>query len=228
MLLIILPLSPFNLAALVQAQNTCSNFGSSDQQEGGYTTQRRLVLNFGNTAQCNGTVTAWTYCFHRPRENPSVEKRYSAVFMVYRRTTGNLYNAVPNSMHAVTLSFRYVTQQTFDCRRWNLTDTEQFLIQENDVIGACLFESEPLNMISVNNGANSHVHRSDSYMDCNISAIGEINTADNFERVDTFTLHLQAHIREFTIIVLYIAAILYLITDTIIGNCYSSHMDLMY
>ena len=179
----------------MSAQNICPTFGSSDQMAGTYTTPVGLFLDLNNTAQCSGRVTSWTYCFHRPRDSPDEGRRHSAIFMVYRRRMGDSYMAVPNSRHTVTLSQQDIGEGSFGCRTLNLS--KQFRVEENDVIGACFIEGAALNMVSVKNGANTHLHRSDinSHRDC--SAIGNIDIVEDFRSMDTFRLHLQADISEF-------------------------------
>lgn len=173
----------------LESSNTCRAFGNSDQQRGHpFTTQPGLYLNMNDPAQCNGTVTAWSSCFHMP-SNPMEGQPYSVRFLAYRRSDRNEYSVVPNSIHNVRLSIQEIGNNTFMCKRWNLHYTERFLVLENDVIGACLF-GEPLNVISY--GRNTEVYRRNE--DCLGNALGEIDTSRNFWRAGSVTLHLQAHI----------------------------------
>ena len=89
-------------------------------------------MNFDAPSQCNGTVTSWNFCYHRPdsRDNFRVK------FLVYRQNAStSLYHPVPNSIF--TLIVNYESLNESGCQSILLNSSQKFQIQTNDVISAC-------------------------------------------------------------------------------------------
>ena len=120
----------------------CPTLGSNDQNRYSESNEEKLFMNFGAPAQCNGTVTSWTYCsYNRYLQDDECEgtESYSSVFLVYRQTGASTYEPVPGSSKSVTLSLRCPRDGGFQCARLvTLSQSEQFTIQENDIVAACL------------------------------------------------------------------------------------------
>ena len=95
----------------------------SDPQEG------HVYLNLDEKAMCSGTVYRWRYCF-----DPDGDRNNQLVLAMYRPQQNGTYQLVPGSYYELTdLRRRY----SFDCRDINLAHSEQFTVQQNDVVAFC-------------------------------------------------------------------------------------------
>jgi len=94
-----------------------------------------LFLDLQNPAPCNGTVTAWNYCFYRIES--ASDLNYLVDFVVYRRRGSN-YLLVEST--TVDMSGRQLAalNSDFMCDTISLQESEKFEIREADVLGACL------------------------------------------------------------------------------------------
>ena len=110
-----------------------------------------FYLNVDHPASCTGNITGWRVCYFGPETIPPTSS-YWATYAVYRRTEDGsdfYYQRVSSIFAAVTAvplftgSFIDETVEPggFNC----FTDTttigdSPFVIQEGDVIGACVFD----------------------------------------------------------------------------------------
>jgi len=103
--------------------------------ERGSSSAKGLFLDLQNPAPCNGTVTAWNYCFYR-LESAS-DLNYLVDFVVYRRMGSN-YQLVES--RTVDMSGPQLARLNSDfmCDTISLQQSEMFEIREADVLGACL------------------------------------------------------------------------------------------
>lgn len=184
----------FLLLAVINPLGSCPTFGSEAEQ-GQNTPQSSsgLLLNFGDTAQCNGTVTAWSYCFHQPTQNRS--DPFSAKFIVFRRGQDNndVYTEVEGSVSTVEFSYDNARTAPF-CRRKALTGRTEFKIEQNDVIGACL-HSEPLELASQTSD-NTRLVYSSQDQDCSEGSLRSIDIMQGFNNKN-WILHLSVVISKF-------------------------------
>ena len=101
-------------------------------------------MNFGAPAQCNGAVTSWHYClYNNYSEEECNEFNTETIslrsgFLAYRQTGPTTYEIVPGSAKRVFLSLSCSETDKFQCREEKLSQDEQFEIQENDIVAACL------------------------------------------------------------------------------------------
>jgi len=100
--------------------------------------------------------------------------------VVYRRSETGLYESVPGSITEVILTQSEVSM--FRCR--TMTVSQSFEIQENDVVGACVWnqgEVNPLYLVgdTGDNTANERLYQYNrrNTENCDISRIASINTA---------------------------------------------------
>ena len=133
----------------------CPLLGSDIQSDHGLTesSKARLFLNFGTPAQCNGTVTSWHYCSYnrylKDDEECDGPEDYISHFLVYRQTGNSTYEPVPGSTKSVTITLRCPSDGGFRCQEVTLSQSEQFTIQRNDIVAACLMDSASTNPIRI-------------------------------------------------------------------------------
>ena len=111
---------------------------------------------------CNGTVTSWRYCSYNRylEEDDECDDReyYTSKFLVYRQTGTSTYEPVSGSTKSVTISLRCPRDGGFQCRQATLLPSEQFNIQENDIVAACLMDTSstnPIRIVGVENPGSS-------------------------------------------------------------------------
>ena len=133
----------------------CPLLGSDLQSDHELTesSKERLFLNFGTPAQCNGTVTSWHYCSYNRYLEDDEEcdgpEDYISHFLVYRQTGSFTYEPVPGSTKSVTITLRCPSDGGFRCREVTLSQSEQFTIQQNDIVAACLMDTTSTNPLRI-------------------------------------------------------------------------------
>ncbi len=145
-----------------------------------------LFLNLESRAQCNGTVTAYHYCYYDPNTNMMV-----VVFFMVFRESGSVYNLVEGSHMKVTRKI-----DGSGCDVLQLDETQQFQVQENDIIAACT--------VNLNGRAPLRVHANSTQghtlqkLDIDSCSVTEVNTIAGTMEAE-FALHLFAEIGEFKV-----------------------------
>jgi hypothetical protein len=130
-------------------------------------------------------------------------ERYTSVFLVYRQTgASTLYEPVPGSRRSVTLTLRCPRDGGFRCDRTEtLSQAEQFTIQENDIVAACLMDTgstNPIRMVGYQiSGSSTNVYHYNvnSYEDCTTSQLQSIDVQNSPFTSGTgfnYRLHLYA------------------------------------
>ena len=122
----------------------CPLLGSDLQSQFTQSSEEKLFLNFGAPAQCNGTVTSWRYCSYNSylqSDECDSPEDYTSKFLVYRQTGNSTYEPVPRSNKSVTITLRCPSDGGFRCREVTLSQSEQFTIQQNDIVAACLMNN---------------------------------------------------------------------------------------
>ena len=182
----------------------CPLLGSNIQTEYSQSRRERLFLNFGAPAQCNGTVTSWRYCSYNRylEEDDECDDReyYTSKFLVYRQTGSSTYQPVPGSTRSVTISLRCPRDGGFRCREETLDLNDQFNIQENDIVAACLIDYDDTNPIRIvgeeSSGSSRQVyqHNVNSYQRCQTSQLDTVDVGNSAftENGGIFRLHLYA------------------------------------
>ena len=166
-------------------------------------------MNFGAPAQCNGTVTSWHYCSYNRLQVDNDEDdddddddcrgsaSYTSIFLVYRQMVNSMYEPVPGSKKSVTLRLTCSNRGGFQCGRVEtLSQSEQFTIQENDIVAACLMDV-PIHMVGYQtSGASTDVYQYDvnNYEDCTTSQLQSIDVQNSAFTSGTvnYRLHLYA------------------------------------
>ena len=131
---------------MISQSQSCPVFGTN-RQPTSRSTQERLFMNFDAPSQCNGTVTSWNYCYYRPNRRAD-DDILGVKFLVYRQNTStSLFHPVPNSVF--TLTVNYGSLNVSGCQSVMLNSSQQFQIQMNDVISACIIDCQNLHPLYV-------------------------------------------------------------------------------
>lgn len=159
-----------------------------------------MFLNFEAPSQCRGNVTSWRFCHYRSSSSDDDDDdQFGAKFIVYRRRnpTSSIYESVPDSITSKTLTKSEAS--SFSC----LTETvsPRFEIQENDIIGGCVWDKGSVNPLYLigdtdSNSANQRLYQYDrsSYDDCTTAQLGSIDTSNSaFRQRDEWKLHLYVN-----------------------------------
>ena len=132
------------IAATSEAQSDCCPvFGTNQSASLTPSTLERaqVFLNFEAPSQCRGNVTSWSFCHYTSAgdNHPGDNVQYAARLIVYRRAdpTSTIYEPVAGSTTSIRLSYDDA-RMGFRCLREDVS--QSFEIQENDVIGACVWD----------------------------------------------------------------------------------------
>ena len=189
--------------------NTCPLLGSDITTRFTQSTRERLFMNFGAPAQCNGTVTSWTYCYYNVNSDDDCDEgsddsvSYRSVFLVYRKTgTSNQYAPVLETTKLVTLSPSCsIGRRQLPCQEVVLSPSEQFSVQQNDVIAACLPSTGSVRVVGEQSAGPSmgvYQYNDNGFARCSDSQLPTV-VADTQSNTFTlnggrFRLHLSAEI----------------------------------
>ena len=165
-------------------------------------------MNFGAPAQCNGTVTSWQYCYYNVNPDDDCDESsddtisYRSVFLVYRKIGTSTYAPVPGTSKLVTLTPSCSSGgRQLPCQEVALSPSEQFSVQQNDIIAACLPSVRSLRVVGEqSSGPSMGVYQYDAsgFAQCSDSQLpivfaetqGSIFTLNS----GRFRLHLYAEI----------------------------------
>lgn len=158
-----------------------------------------LFLNLGDTAKCSGLVTSLNYCYGvADCENGS---SLLTKFMLYRPDVNrsNELVVLPESVRLISVKCEN-TASRVKCGEEVLPTTEQFSIQENDIIAICLPQNKrKLRLISrkYENDDDDQVINTEVFQyenaDCDSDKLIHINREDLSSR-SHLQLHLSAEI----------------------------------
>ena len=183
----------------------CPLLGSDLQSEFSRSSEEKLFLNFGAPAQCNGTVTLWRYCSYNSYlqgDECDGSEDYTSKFLVYRQTGNSTYEPVPGSTKSVTITLNCPSDGGFRCREATLSQSEQFTIQQNDIVAACLIDiiANPLRIVGEGNTqtGSGQVYHYDGflYQLCTSNQLQTIDTqrSEFTSENGTYRLHLYAEV----------------------------------
>ena len=163
---------------------TCPVFGTDlTEKKPVPPTRAGLFLNFESPAQCNGTATAWHYCYYgRDITDPFV---FAADFVVYRKTSLNSNEYERVALKSVVKSPDDLQSTGFHCETVTLEQSEYFEVQEDDIIGACLIEDGTqtlLNILSHQVNGHGEVYRPHQNTLCDPSLFEMVDFGGLFEQ----------------------------------------------
>ena len=128
-----------------------------------------------------------------------------AIFVVYRRkvVTRDTYIPVIGSIKEINIPWGIIRKSKFECKEEVLSPDEQFNIQENDIVAACIKDispNYPLILLGTSHEADLKTYELDSINDedCTLSQINRVDTSYfQFRHRSSLTLHLFANIGMF-------------------------------
>ena len=126
-----------------QTQFCPETFGSDLPNQIHESSNTGVYLNLESPAQCNGTVTAYHYCYYDINDEETV----SVTLLVYRRE-GDTYRLVEGSLHLIQKGQSQLIEGEFACDMEPLEESEQFQVQEGDIIAACIPNVRPLDILA--------------------------------------------------------------------------------
>ena len=192
---------------------TCPRFGSALTILSTFrSAETKIFINFDSPSQCNGTVTAWNYCYIRPQGQEG--DRVGVRFLVYRESGGGIYNVLPNSLYTLVANYQDLSP-TSQCSSIVLNASLQFRIQENDVASACIIDDGDIRPLYVTNGRSDRAYQvnSNGYEMCSNLQLASVNTNSPDVRKRN-SLYLEATISELVTLYIYIYFFYYLYTYT--------------
>jgi hypothetical protein len=129
------------LIRILDAQ-TCAVYtaGSTNDNEHNPNTNAAIYVNRRSQeeAKCSGTVYAWNYCYYPENSETNLQ----VAFGVFSFT--NIYTLRDGSYHLLHLDMR---EDTFTCDTLTLEPSEYFQIQGGDRVGACLRDTDYLDIL---------------------------------------------------------------------------------
>ena len=126
---------------------SCPVFGTN-RQPTSRSTQEKLFMNFDAPSQCNGTVTSWNYCYYRSSFRRS-DDLLGVKFLAYRQNAStSLYHPVHNSVFTLIVNHGNLSGSS-GCRSVMLNSSQQFQIEINDIISACIIDYQNLHPLYV-------------------------------------------------------------------------------
>ena len=170
---------------------------------------RGVYMNFETPSQCTGNVTAWRFCYYVPFLVADQSRVFKAKFRTYRKSidTPTHYELVSGSSKTVQFTFGQNKSNSFECFLENIPADQQFEIQENDIIGACLWQRDdifPLGLVGFNVTNQEELlyhYDKGNYGHCENTRIDDINTEEkDFTKRNHHRLHLYAEIGMFDFI----------------------------
>ncbi|KAL5491611.1 hypothetical protein EMCRGX_G016929 [Ephydatia muelleri] len=111
----------------VQEISSCS-FGNDLNKLTSSTTTTGLIINSANPSQCPGNATRWNMCYY------SSDNSNAAYLTVYR-LNGTQYSLVSGSSSSYSVS---PIMSGYNCSHFSIPQSQQFVVQQGDVIAACV------------------------------------------------------------------------------------------
>ena len=193
-------LALFTSSARSQAAGVCPVIGTGTDLPTSLSrsTEERIFLNFEAPSQCRGNVTSWTYCHYDSSQTSCrAPCQYGAKFIVYRRSSSNddTYEPVPGSVTTKILFDDDVSG--FRCRTEEVD--QSFEIQENDVVGACVWDQNqinPLYLVGTSGSEDQNLYQFNrrNYEDCTDMQLSSVDTMHlDFRRRAQHRLHLYVN-----------------------------------
>lgn len=141
-----------------------------------------LFLNPNYSSSCNGTVTAWRFCYFLPSEGLDTNNLINVSVWRPHRVENNRteYEKVTGSNGPIVIQPRDGTYSTeFVCQTWNLTNNS-FSVMEGDIVGAYFSDNVTVHILGSVDGIS--VLHGDSVNE----------TVSNLDSVENYGLYLEA------------------------------------
>ena len=110
----------------MQEISSCS-FGN-DLNKLTSSTTTGFIVNNANPSQCPGNATRWNMCYYSSGNS-------NAVYLAVYRPSGTQYSLVSGSSSSYSVS---PIMSGYNCSHFSIPQSQQFVVQQGDVIAACV------------------------------------------------------------------------------------------
>ena len=110
----------------MQESSSCS-FGNDLNQLTSSTTTG-FILNNANPSQCPGNATRWNMCYYSSGNS-------NAAYLAVYRPSGTQYSLVSGSSSNYSVS---PIMSGYNCSHFSIPQSQRFVVQQGDVIAACV------------------------------------------------------------------------------------------
>ena len=87
-------------------------------------------MNTANSSQCPGNATGWNMCYYSSKTDNS-----NAAYLAVYRPSGTQYSLVSGSSSSYSVS---PIMSGYSCSQFSIPRSQQFVVQQGDVIAACV------------------------------------------------------------------------------------------
>ena len=112
----------------MQEISSCSFGNDLNQLTSSSTTG--FIVNNANSSQCPGNATRWNMCYYSSRTDNS-----NAAYLAVYRPNGTRYSLVSGSSSSYSVS---PIMPGYICSHFSIPQSQQFVVQQGDVIAACV------------------------------------------------------------------------------------------
>eukprot|EP00731_Ephydatia_muelleri_P015162 Em0008g882a len=176
--------------AVHAALPTCDTFGNNLVQATG-TQAPGLYTNIGNAASCAGNATAWNVCYYSARS----DRTMISYFAVYRPATGSNYRRIGS---AATYTATRNTAITYVCDRVPIPQSDQYVVQPQDVLAVCLKSvgSGYQGMVASPVTGASVLMATSACASANTAMANNLNIGVGFNTISSTTVHISIDVNE--------------------------------
>ena len=89
-----------------------------------------FIVNNANSSQCPGNATRWNMCYYSAKTDNS-----NAAYLAVYRPNGTQYSLVSGSSSSYSVS---PIMSGYSCSQFLIPQSQQFVVQQGDVIAACV------------------------------------------------------------------------------------------
>ena len=127
----------------MQEISSCS-FGNDLNQLTSSTTTG-FIVNTANSSQCPGKATRWNICYYSSGNS-------NAAYLAVYRPSGTRYSLVSGSSSNYSVS---PIMSGYNCSHFSIPRSQQFVVQQEDVIAACVHPSSSrrVNIVATASGS---------------------------------------------------------------------------
>ena len=87
-----------------------------------------FIMNTANSSQCPGNATRWNMCYYSSGNS-------NAAYLAVYRPSGTQYSLVSGSSSSYSVS---PIMSGYNCSHFSIPQSQQFVVQQGDVIAACV------------------------------------------------------------------------------------------
>ena len=89
-----------------------------------------FIVNNANPSQCPGNATGWNMCYYSSKTDNS-----NAAYLAVYRPSGTQYSLVSGSSSNYSVS---PIMPGYNCSHFSIPQSQQFVVQQGDVVAACV------------------------------------------------------------------------------------------